>query len=217
MDDGTGDGRGNDTDVVRWTARAELAKVHRITAASPTQLAVQPNWLRQRGNDKAARVAVPIGEIMSKTETPRMIGVMSGGDIGRAIAALENSLAELHDRAESTAKRTDRAEIRAAEAENRADRAEARALAAEAEVRASRERADMAASTLRAQIEAERDRADQVEAEMAVLRGQITAERELAVATQNRIAVEIEALRQRDREQRELGMLNRLWRAWRRE
>jgi hypothetical protein len=50
---------------------------------------------------------------------------------------------------------------------------------------------------------------------MAILRGQITAERDLAVATQNRIAVEIETLRQRERER--LGMLNRLWKAWRRD
>ena len=132
MDDGTHNNRDNDTDAMRWTARAELAKVNGI---SPAQLAFRPNWLRQSGND----------------------------DIARAIAALESSLAELHDRAESTAKRTDRAETRAVEAENRADRAEARALAAEAEARASRERADMAASTSRAQIEAERNRADQAE------------------------------------------------------
>jgi hypothetical protein len=212
MDDNADDRGGNNADGVGWTTRAELAEVHGISAASANQLAFRPNWLRQGDNDKATRVAVP-----SKTETPRMIGVMSGGDIARAIAALESSLAELHDRAEATEKRTDRAEMRAAEAENRADRAEARALAAEAEATASRERMDRAASTLRAQIEAERGRADQAEAEMAVLRGQITAERDLAVATQNRIAVEIETLRQRDRERRELGLLSRLWAAWRRE
>ena len=217
MDDSTDDGGGNNPDAVRWTTRAELAKVHGISAASATQPAFRPNWLRQGGNDKAARVTVPIGEIMSKSETPRMVGVMSGGDVARAIAVLESSLAELHDRAEATEKRTDQAEMRAAVAESRADRAEARALAAEAEATASRERMDRAVSTLRAQIEAERGRADQAEAEMAVLRGQITAERDLAVATQNRIAVEIETLRQRDRERRELGMLSRLWAAWRRE
>jgi hypothetical protein len=217
MDDGTDDGRGNNADAVRWMTCAELAKLRGISAASATQLAVRRNWRRQGGNDKTARMAVPIGEIMPKTDTPRMLGVMSGGDIARAIATLESALAELHDRAESTEKRMDRAEARAAVAERRADRAEARALAAEAEATASRERADREASILRAQIEAERGRADQAEAEVAVSRGQITAERDLAVATHNRIALEIETLRQRDRERRELGTLKRLWAAWRRE
>jgi hypothetical protein len=217
MDDGIDDGRGNDTDAVRWMTCAELAKVRGISAASATQLVIQQNWRRQGGNDRTARVAVPIGEIMPKTNTPRMIGVTSGGDIARAIAALENALAELHDRAESTEKRLDQAEIRAAEAGRRADRGEARALAAEAEATASRERADKEASTLRTKIEAERGRADQAEAQVAILRGQITEERNLAVATHNRIAIEIETLRQRDRERRELGMLKRLRAAWRRE
>jgi hypothetical protein len=216
-DDGADDVRGNDTDAVRWMTCAELAKVRGISAASATQLAFRRNWRRQGGNDKTARVAVPIGEIMPKTNTPRMIGVTSGGDIARAIATLESALAELRARAESTEKRTDQAEIRAAEAERRADRAEARALAAEAEATASRERADREASILRAQIEAERGRADHAEAEVAVLRGQIAAEVDLAVATHNRIAVEIETLRQRDRERRELGTLKRLRAAWRRE
>ena len=203
MDERTEDVTDNDTETVRWMTFAELAKVRGITAASATQLAFRRKWRRQGGDDKTARVAVPIGEITPKTDTPRMVGVMSGGDIARAITALESALAELHDRAEST--------------EKRADRAEARALTAEAEATASRERADKEVSVLRAQIEAERGRAARAEAEVAVLRGQITAERDLAVATHNRIAVEIEALRQRDRERRELGTLKRLRAAWRRE
>jgi len=217
MDDDTDDVRGNDTDTVRWMTCAELAKARGISAAPATQLAIRRNWRRQGGNDKTARVAVPIGEIMPKTNTPRMVGVMSGGDIARAIAALESALAELRERAQSTDKRMDQAEIRATEAERRADRAETRAMAAEAETTAGRERADREASILRAQTEAERGRADQAEAEVAVLRGQMKAERDLAVATHNRIAVEIEALRQRDRERRELGTLKRLRAAWRRE
>jgi hypothetical protein len=216
MDDSMDDGRDNDTDAVRWMTCAELAKVRGISAASATQLVIRQNWRRRGGNDRTARVAVPIGEIMPKTNTPRMIGVTSGGDIARVIAALEGALAELHDRAESTEKRLDQAEIRAAEAGRRADRGEARVLAAEAEATASRERADKEASTLRAKLEAERGRADQAEAEVAVLRGQITEERNLTVATHNRIAIEIETLRQRDRERRELGTLKRLGAAWRR-
>ena len=196
---------------------AELAKARGISAASATQLAIRRNWRRQGGNEKTARVAVPIGEIMPKTDTPRMVGVMSGGDVARAIATLESALAELRERAQSTDKRMDQAEIRATEAERRADRAETRAMTAEAETTAGRERADREASMLRAQTEAERGRADQAEAEIAALRGQMKAERDLAVATHNRIAVEIEALRQRDRERRELGTLKRLRTAWRRE
>jgi len=146
------DGRGNDTDAVRWMTCAELGKVRGISAASATQLAFRRNWRRQGGDDRTARVAVPIGEIMPKTNPPRMIGVTSGGDIARAINAREGALAELHDRAEATEKRLEQAEIRATEAERRADRGEARALAAAAEAAASHERADKEALILNAFI-----------------------------------------------------------------
>ena len=80
-----------------------------------------------------------------------------------------------------------------------------------------RDRADAEASALRALTEVERGRADQSEREMTALRDQIKAERDLATATHNQIAIEIESLRQRDRERRALGAWKRIKAALRRE
>jgi hypothetical protein len=232
-DDTTGDAMGEDgdddrgddgvggTDEVRWMTYAELGHARGISTASATRLAFRRKWRRQGDNEKTARVAVPIGETMPKTDKPAMIGVMSGvmsgDDIARAIVALENALTELHDRAESAEKRTDKAEIKAAEAEKRADRAEIRAMAAEAQAIASRERADAETAALRALAEGERGRADQAEGEVTTLRGQIKAERDLATATHNRLAVEVEAMREADRTRRAPGLVARLRAALRRE
>ena len=116
MGDDGDDARDGDTGDVRWMSYAELGQARGISTASATRLAFRRKWRRQGGNDKTARVAVPIEETMPKTDTPRMVGVMSGGDIARAITALESALAELHDRAESGRKNGRiRLEIRATE------------------------------------------------------------------------------------------------------
>jgi hypothetical protein len=224
MDDDGDDVRDDARDVgtgdVRWMTYAELGQARGISTASATRLAFRRKWRRQGGNDKTARVAVPIGETMPKPDKPTVIGVMSGvmsgDDIARAIGALESALTELHDRAESAEKRTDKAEIRATEAERRADRAETRAMAAEAQAMALRERADAEASALRALTEVERGRADQAEGEVTALRGQIKAERDLATANHNRLAVEVEAMREADRARRARGLGARLGAALRR-
>jgi hypothetical protein len=123
----TGDAMDDDGDDdpadFRWMTYAEPGQARGISTASATRLAFRRKWRRQGGNDKTARVAVPIGETTPKADKPTMIGVMSGvmsgDDIARAIAALENALTELHNRAESAEKHTDQAEIRATEAEKR--------------------------------------------------------------------------------------------------
>lgn len=170
MDDARGDIRGDHTDAVRWMTYAELGAARGISTASATRLAFRRKWRRQGGNDKTARVAVPIGEAQPKSDKPMMSGVTSGDYISQVVSGFAAALAALKERADAEAQAL-RERIEAAEAEGtalrgqlaaaerRTDKAETRATTAEDE-----------AVALRGRIEAQQRRVEQAEAELVWMR-----------------------------------------------
>ena len=152
MDDARGDIRGDHTDAVRWMTYAELGAARGISTASATRLAFRRKWRRQGGNNKTARVAVPIGEAQPKSDKSMMSGMTSGDYISEVVGGFAAALAALKERADAEAQAL-RERIEAAEAEGAALRgqlqaAERRAGQVEAEAMAQQQRAELAEARL---------------------------------------------------------------------
>src|SRR5579862_3357442 len=103
MDDDMGDVGGDDRGSVRWMTYAELGEARGISTASATRLAFRRKWRRQGGNDKTARVAVPVSEARPKTGKPMTSGVTTGDDITHVVRGFEAALAALGERADAEA------------------------------------------------------------------------------------------------------------------
>lgn len=56
---------GRDEEDARWVTKVELAKFRGISIASADRLVRRQKWRRQRGNDKRARILVPLSWLTS--------------------------------------------------------------------------------------------------------------------------------------------------------
>jgi hypothetical protein len=87
---------GDDRDEIRWLTYAELGQARGISTASATRLAFRRKWRRQVGNDKTARVAVPVGKDKPATGTIHddRDEIMDGirDDVLRLLSALEGAI-----------------------------------------------------------------------------------------------------------------------------
>lgn len=129
-----GDSRDDDGGDTRWMTYAELAQARGVKEPAAVRLVQRQKWERRKGNDGAARIAVPLSELrLSPSVTPVV------APDSRAMEALTRER-----------QRADQAEARADRAEARADRAEAREV--EARTAAERQARELMAALLRTTI-----------------------------------------------------------------
>ena len=126
-----GDSRGDDGGDTRWMTYAELAQARGIKEPAAVRLVQRRKWERHKGNDGAARVAVPLAELRPSSPVTPVVAPNS-----RDMEALTRER-----------QRADQAEARADRAEARADRAEAREV--EARAAAERQARELTAALLR--------------------------------------------------------------------
>jgi hypothetical protein len=199
----------------RWLTYGELGRIRGIGRESAVKLAQRKRWRRIPGNDGVARVFVPPDWLApaaplpakpppkpSPEHSPEDSPLLAG-----ALAALEDAVAEMRQRAEA-------AEHRTAEAERRADAALALADQSVAMLTDAAARADRG----EAAIDGERKRADRAEYRADGLRGRIDElEVNLAAArAEAHKATEAAAALTREEEARKArGRLRRAWDGWR--
>jgi len=122
------------TGDTRWMTYTELAETLGIARPSAKRLAIRHRWQRQPGNDRAARVAVPLSVLENKGKSPATDtgdGVSeSTGDSPRrqslqnqALRALESAVGALKEQLTDLRNQRDRAQ---AELEAQRERAEER-------------------------------------------------------------------------------------------
>jgi signal transduction histidine kinase len=241
MDGAQGEGARADT---RWMTYRELAQARGISAASAARLAFRKGWLRQPGNDGAARVAVPIGDDQPSPYDARTDARTGAGDAATGEAprhgarrdvahgargarnAAEFRLAIEALRGELTA-----SHAREAEAQARADRAEAARDAERARADALRDRAEAATEAERRADQAEqgreaaRKRAHELANRLLVVQGaadrseaeadELRRQAEAAQIAQAEAEADAEELRQAEAVRQGRGVLARLRAAWR--
>ncbi len=174
-------GSADDADS-RWMTYVELANARRITTSSAIKLVLRRGWRRQKDNHGIMRALVP----PAWSEPPPGRSFDDGAHLSQAIAALEQSVATLRERAE----------------------------AAERAAQFERERADRAIQARdgeRSRANALRDRIDALRAELT----DAVAAMEMARYEAWEAAQSAEELRQADAAWRELGRMERVKRAWR--
>ena len=183
-----GDLTGEGFGETRWVTYAELARIRCIGRESAVKLVQREGWRRQPGNGRSVRALVPVEWLK-----PAKIGEGTPEGFGEVLTFAK-------ERTEAADLRAEQAEAARMAAEARADTEHVRANRAETHAKAERARADQA----EVKADAERDKAAAVERLLAQ-----------TVATHNRIAVEVEALREADRARRAAGRMARLRAAWR--
>jgi hypothetical protein len=188
----------------RWMTYSELADARQITRRAAIRLSQRHRLQRMPGNDGLARVFVPSDMASSSLHRPTPpVRSEAGADDtppevatpfhAQALAALENAVAGLTERAEA--------------AERRADAAQALANATLAQLSDERARADR----LRANLDS--THADLMTAER---RAREAEERAYRARAEAQAAVQgAEALRRADAARKALGLVARLRAAWR--
>jgi hypothetical protein len=136
----------------RWLSYDELGQIRGIGRASAVKLAQREKWQRRAGNDRTARVLVPLEWLKParrQSETFREEFPEGFPEFSRIVSALEAAIAASKERSEADAatistlrEQLERANAQAEEERNRADRAETRADKAEQGRDAERARAD---------------------------------------------------------------------------
>jgi hypothetical protein len=141
------------TPATRRMTYAELGEARGISTASAERLAKRRRWPRQVGNDRVARVLVPLGEdcvtprrhgrtssrTSSRDDTPKRHGATSSGtsprDIGDVVGvAIREIVTPLLARLEAADRRHDEDRAEIASANRRADAERTRAERAELRV-----------------------------------------------------------------------------------
>jgi hypothetical protein len=209
---------GDDRDEIRWLTYAELGQARGISTASATRLAFRRKWRRQVGNDKTARVAVPVGEDKPATDTIHddRDEIMDGtrGDVLRLLSALEGAIS-----ADGERKQADAATIAALREQLASSVALIDGFRDERDrERARADRADQALGGERARADTLRDRLEGLQGELADARAaaeqtglDLRMARHDAEAAQQGAA----ALRRAEVERKARGLLARLRAAWR--
>ena len=175
----------------RWMTCSELARTRGIGRESAAKLVQRERWRRQPGNDRNARVLVPIEWLKS---------AKTGEGIPEAVPeSFGDVMAYVKARAEVADRRAEEAEAARVAAESRADIERARADRVEARAEAERARADD-----------ERGKATTAERRAA----KAEHERDQLLASHNRALLEVETVRTADRARRSARRMARLKAAW---
>lgn len=191
----------------RWMTFAELATARGISKLSAAALVRRHGWRRQRDNRGRVIALVPrdgpeLRRIVEADHRPD-----NPSDDPPDIAALEDAVVALRERAEAAERRAEAAEADRRRAEERADTADADRRAAAAMMDSFAARTDQAEAAIageRQRTDALRDRLDRLQHDLDAARAQAQD------ATRT-----VEALRREDDTRKARGLMARLRAAWR--